>query len=448
MTAGDLVFLCGQYRGATGDGFEVSNSGGQIWSSGTAAVVTTNVSAKPFWCRYNGSWPSNPSLVIPSGTNALTVVMLVFRPSSGSKFWVPDVWVRVGTFTAGTTPFTKTITGITTVRASTVSIAGWFTADDNTWGSLSGTGWQTPFTQKRNLTGQDQSCAFAYKIQTSAGATGDVSQNQLTLGGDAGNTMIMSFAEIDLPSGGGGAGGGYVQSEIAQTQSNLSTISITFGTAVASGNTVIGHFNCESDVATGNGIPILPITDNQGNEYEVIQAIQFDGLAQIMLTFFRPNVTNGPTTITVNLTGNNVVLGLTAHEVSGYDRLGVFNGRNQVGVDPISAGSVTTVENNEYIFGAAILPGGNNNSPWFTWGASLTKREEVGDDVPAIQNISSADRILATAGAIEVTATQTTQFTTAQIMMATLRPVAAAGPGPEILATTKGGQLVQGMAYA
>lgn len=200
MQAGDLVLLIGQYRGAVT--LSVSESGGQDWNS-LAEISTTNVDVHIFWCRFNGTWSANPSLTNTSGTNALTVVMQVFRPSDSSKVWSVDVAQVETDFAAPTTPFTVTITGQTTVSASTVTFATWATADDNTWGSLSGTGWSKTgmAAQFRNTTGQDQSITFAYKIQTSAGDTGNVSQNQATLGGDAGTSSIVTFAEADPPAG-------------------------------------------------------------------------------------------------------------------------------------------------------------------------------------------------------------------------------------------------------
>jgi hypothetical protein len=45
------------------------------------------------------------------------------------------------------------------------------------------------------VAGTDSSVSVAYKIQAAAGATGNVSKNQSTLGGDAGATSIFSFYE-------------------------------------------------------------------------------------------------------------------------------------------------------------------------------------------------------------------------------------------------------------
>lgn len=199
MVTGDLVLLIGQTRAAAAT-IEVSETGGQSWTAAHVGVISnTNVSARIFFARYNGTWGADPSLAF-TGTagGAHTVVMHVFRPTSGSLSWGQDGSLVELDFTAPSTPFTVTITGRTTGQASTVTLAGWFTPDDNTWGSLSGTGWVvTGAAQYRNTAGQDSSATFAHNIQTSAGATNNVSKNQATLGGDAGTTFLVTFYEFE-----------------------------------------------------------------------------------------------------------------------------------------------------------------------------------------------------------------------------------------------------------
>lgn len=198
MQVNDLVLVALQYL-ATGVAlsFDISNDGGQNWTELNNDLNGTNISIALWACRFNGTWSANPSFVADS-TLAFTLVMDVYRPTSTSKLIDLDVMAVQGSFTAGSTPFTKTITGITTRNANAMAIAYWFSADDNTWGSLTG-GWTNPGgqTQVRNLTGSDQSMTRAYQLFASAGATGNVSMNQATLGGDAGRTIILSFYERD-----------------------------------------------------------------------------------------------------------------------------------------------------------------------------------------------------------------------------------------------------------
>jgi hypothetical protein len=197
MQAGDLVYVAVMQRGTAT--FSVGVTGGQSWSSNTRQNVSAALSHQTFYTVFDGSWTANPRFDFSAGTNT-SAIMLVFRPSAGYTMEL-DVAETLGTFTAGSSPFTKTITGITRhASQNSVAIAFWSSVDDNTWGSLSGAGWsKTSLTaQYRNLAGSDTSATFAYSIGT--GATGDVSQDQATLGGDQGGTGIIAFRETPRTS--------------------------------------------------------------------------------------------------------------------------------------------------------------------------------------------------------------------------------------------------------
>lgn len=199
MLAGDLVVFFGKYRASSGT-LALSELGGQAWNL-TDQYNTTNIRARCAWCRFNGSWAADPSWTVTSGTNNMDVQMLVFRPGSTANTWRLDVGPNTGTYAAPTTPFTVTRTGLTTVAADTVSVAAWHSVDDNTWGTLSGTGWSKTSlaAQYRNNSTNDNSSSYAYNIRTTQGAVADVSQNQATLGGDAGSTFIACWAEVPPP---------------------------------------------------------------------------------------------------------------------------------------------------------------------------------------------------------------------------------------------------------
>lgn len=407
MVAGDLVVVFQQIRTIDSE-IEVSARGGQAWSSSQrAGSGTVERSSRVYWCRFNGTWATNPSFTNRAGsTTATTVVMLVYRPSDGAKFWVPDVWPVNATFAAPATPFTVTITGITTIKASTVSIAAWFTADVNTWDTLAGTGWEKTglAAQYRNTTDLDQSATFAYQIKTAAGVTNNVSQNQATLGGDAGATFIMSFAEIDLPSGGGGAGAaGHIQSAEQIGGGSGATIAATLASAVTTGHMVVGWANGESL----GGRPTFPITDNLGNEYIPIQCVSDLHFDQVALTFFRPNITNGPTTVTLTFTAAVIVRTMVLHEVRGMTGLDVYNGHEVAPIDTgspetTSAPPITTTQNDAYVFGAMYLPGNQETEPWFDLSAWGTVRQRGVGAAGEEGNYATGDTIKATAGAITV----------------------------------------------
>lgn len=200
LISGDLVIVAMQQRGTAT--MSVGVTGGQSWSSFSGFNGTGNLtSTQIFYCTFNGTWGASPRFDFSAGTNT-SVVVSAFRPGVSSSTWGVDVTQSAGTFTAPTTPFAVTITGISPAQANNVSMAVWVTADDNTWGDMTGTDWYANnFGQFRNVAGSDASMTQAHKIQASSGATGNVMREQNTLGGDAGATSIFAFYEI--PAAGG-----------------------------------------------------------------------------------------------------------------------------------------------------------------------------------------------------------------------------------------------------
>jgi hypothetical protein len=190
MQAGDLVLMIAQSRDSTAT-IAISNTGGQSWTSETQQNQA-NCRIRLFWCRFNGIWSANPSVSF-GNTNPHTVVMHVFRPSNTSSVWEVDVAQVSGNYAAPGGAHTVTIPGITTITDGALVFATWASRDNNTWGSLTG-GWSTPgLAQYRNSSGSDQSQTHAYRVMATAGASGNVSKNQATLGGDAGARLIIAF---------------------------------------------------------------------------------------------------------------------------------------------------------------------------------------------------------------------------------------------------------------
>lgn len=240
---GDLVVFFVQYRGNVT--LLVSETSGQSWNS-TSQYVTTDLTACIFWCRWDSSLENgnNPRVGNDSGSDALSVVAFIFRPSDVDKLWDVDTF-QTAIFAAGSSPFTKTITGVTTTASSTVVIACWHTADDNAWSAASGSGWSDlgDESQYRNTTGDAQSMAFAAQVKTSAAVTGDVSKGQASNGGDAGVSAIIAFKEYD-------EGGG--TSPISGSSSGSSTVTGALtGKAHLSGS-VIGTASVAASI-TANG---------------------------------------------------------------------------------------------------------------------------------------------------------------------------------------------------
>ena len=190
MQAGDLVLMIAQARATSGT-LAISSTGGQSWTSQTQQNQS-NCRIRLFWCRFNGTWSANPSVSMGS-TNNNIVVMHVFRPSNTSNAWAVDVAQVSSNFSAPSSPYTVTIPQITTNTDGALVFAAWASTDDNTWDSLTG-GWSTPGSaQYRNTSGSGASQTHAYKVMATAGASGDVSKNQATLGGVAGRYLIIAF---------------------------------------------------------------------------------------------------------------------------------------------------------------------------------------------------------------------------------------------------------------
>lgn len=209
MQAGDLVIVrLYNESGSAADGLALNNEGGQSWTSDTTSGSYSYTGAaaghRLYWCTFNGTWTADPTFDLPAkaGTRGGGAQMLVFRPDSGTKVWSLDTAPSWAGFSAPSTPFTVTVTGLTPANSDTVTLAGWCSDDDNTWGSLSGTGWSKTSlgAQYRNTGGSDLSTTYAYNLKGAASATNDVSQNQATLGGDAGSTFIVSWYAAAPPA--------------------------------------------------------------------------------------------------------------------------------------------------------------------------------------------------------------------------------------------------------
>jgi hypothetical protein len=181
MIAGDLVIVHCWTRNIAADvtSIVISTTGGQDWKVLQDLGGAVNPpKVRIFWCRFNGTWSADPVFTFNVVIDVNSAVMQVIRPTIQSNRWSPGVADYLGTVANNTSPYTTTVTGITTLKNSTISIACWWTSNNHTFPNTSGTGWaQLGAQQYRNLAGNDQSSGFAYKIQTSPGATGNVSKD-------------------------------------------------------------------------------------------------------------------------------------------------------------------------------------------------------------------------------------------------------------------------------
>lgn len=187
MQNGDLVVVYVHYRGS-GVTLNVSAAANQIWNTATAPSGSSNQTFALFWCRFNGTWAGSPSFSVSAGTNALSAIMYVFRPTATSKVWI----VNVGPTNGTVTNTAVSITGHNTTLPRTVTMGLWGTPSSNTWGAATA-GWTKVANQFRNTSGQSHTSA--YKILAAAGATGNVSQTQSS--SQVTKTTIISWAEVD-----------------------------------------------------------------------------------------------------------------------------------------------------------------------------------------------------------------------------------------------------------
>lgn len=193
FVSGDLVVLVVQFKGNS----TISITGGtQTWTAFTQQSNGTSSTARMFWCVWNGT-DETATVGVTSGTTALTAMVFQFRPASG-KTPALDVTQSAGTFTNASA--TVTITA-PTVSANSVTLASWMSEDDNTWGTLTGSGWSKSLlfpagaAQMRNLTGTDQSMTQAYNLSTAGGALANVAQTMGGVGSDPGIWMIAAWKE-------------------------------------------------------------------------------------------------------------------------------------------------------------------------------------------------------------------------------------------------------------
>lgn len=189
MADGDLVIVSLQQRGTAT--FSVGVTGGQTWTPIGRDAVTANVAIETYWARFNGTWAANPRFDFSAGT-CTSAVMLVFRSDVPANQWGTESIVTTNAAAAATI----TITGVTPANPDSITLGEWHTADDNTWGTLTGVGWSKTglSAQYRNTAGNDQSSTFAYYLQTGGpSAIPNVSQTQLTLGNDATTWRRITF---------------------------------------------------------------------------------------------------------------------------------------------------------------------------------------------------------------------------------------------------------------
>jgi hypothetical protein len=193
MLDGDLVIVSVAYDN-TGATLTVSAGGGQTWTALAATDDGVSNTQRFFWCRFNGTWSTNPSFTNSSGTNALSVQMFVFRPSTGSNLWGVD-YAQISEswpFASGGTDVGRTGAQQSMTNASGVAFCRWSHHTALRWTGLAGTGWSVASLagQYRNTTGFDQTSTYAYNIISASGAVAKPNKDLVT--GSLSNDVVIT----------------------------------------------------------------------------------------------------------------------------------------------------------------------------------------------------------------------------------------------------------------
>lgn len=211
----------------------------------------------------------------------------------------------------------------------------------------------------------------------------------------------------------------------ARVQGNSASANAVTLSAVGSGGTVLGAYCFDATIGT-----FTTITDNQGNTYTVTSNILDTTNNQRTIFFALGNITNAPTTITINGAGTNIFQEMVVDEFSGGDTAtnnrdgatGQFQATPGTGTDAITSGAIVTTQGGDLIWGAmsrqadATLPSVGTG---FTAGTGATA---------AGYAMRSEFLTQGSAGSIAATFTQASASPTVTAVVAIKAPAAAAVP--------------------
>jgi hypothetical protein len=283
LSTGALMIIFGACKSAS-ESLAMAVTAGQSWTSETLRQGGAS-SCRAFWGRYNGTFVGTPSIETAGKAGiSLSAIGLAFAPTSGTNTWALDSVETYSGYSIPVSPFDVTAPSKTAVAASTVTVVFWYSEDDNTW-ALQTVGWTNPGgqTQWRNaMTGKRQSVSAGYKIQTSAGATGAVVNEQTANGGDRGRYHVLIFKEQSA---------GVTLANIGDelVYDGETDVTIDYAGGSASGNVVticsadsIGHGSAVTQTVTTQGATQLKFTANltSFNYFEPLYVFVTNGSAQ------------------------------------------------------------------------------------------------------------------------------------------------------------------------
>ncbi len=182
----------------------------------------------------------------------------------------------------------------------------------------------------------------------------------------------------------------------------VQTIPVTLGATVGQGNTVMGFLLMRS-LTIAN---LTSITDDKNNTYTIVDQLASGSLNATLFSFYLPNITNRPITISGNLSVAHSCV-IAVDEYSGI-RLApvVLDGHTMqdqtapgTGADGCTSGNLTTATNGALIYGGCA--NATAGSQVITKGTNFNIRQTVVTG----NYLITEDLIQGTAGAIAAAAT-------------------------------------------
>jgi hypothetical protein len=175
----------------------------------------------------------------------------------------------------------------------------------------------------------------------------------------------------------------HIQSAGETTGSGLSA-NVSFSSSVGIGNVVAGFF-----ITTAATNVFTSMTDDKGNSYTIVDFLFGSTVGLSVWSFWGGPFSNGPITITVNVSPSQVLLWIAMDEFSpGGAGLITLDGHSIAANVTITSGNFTTTNNGDLIFGALgcnaattagagftllnNLNGGNFDTEWQVQGAAGT----------------------------------------------------------------------------
>ena len=193
--------------------------------------------------------------------------------------------------------------------------------------------------------------------------------------------------------------------------------SVTLDNPVGSGNVVCGV------VGFGGGISIDSILDDKGNSYDTRRTITDTSNDEQCVLFYRLNITNAPTIITVTLganSGNNIGIGVVEFggrltSLAENGDIGQWETNPGTGTDGANSTAIVTTVDGDDIFAGAIDSGAFRASN-FSLGTGFTNLAQAGTSTTLC--VAVASRTQASQGSIEATFTSANDEDTITMIMA------------------------------